>query len=132
MGLPGSGKTTLAGELCTLLLGAGKTVAWFNADQVREQFNDWDFSETGRIRQGRRMRELADECGCDYAICDFVAPLPKMREAFAADYVVWLDTIVEGRFADTNKAFIAPAEYSIKVNTQDAAHWAAIVAEQIR
>ena len=111
-------------------MDAGKTVAWFNADQVREQFNDWDFSETGRIRQSYRMRELANDCNCDYAVCDFVAPLPAMRDAFDADCTAWVDTIAEGRFADTNKAFIPPVEYSIKVNTQDAEYWAQLITGQ--
>lgn len=118
MGLPGSGKTTLAGELCKLLLDAGKTVAWFNADQVREQFNDWDFSEAGRIRQSHRMRELADDCACDYAICDFVAPLEEMRKAFSADYTIWLDTITEGRFSDTNAVFVPPCNANTVITKQ--------------
>jgi hypothetical protein len=32
-----------------------------------------------------------------WVICDFVAPTNKSREAFAPDYVIWLDTIKEGR-----------------------------------
>ena len=46
MGLPGSGKTTLALELKKHL-----NAEHFNADDVRQRFNDWDFSEAGRIRQ---------------------------------------------------------------------------------
>ena len=46
MGLPGSGKTTLASELVSLL-----KAKWLNADEVRKEANDWDFSEEGRKRQ---------------------------------------------------------------------------------
>jgi adenylylsulfate kinase-like enzyme len=80
MGLPGSGKTTLAQELKKQLQQAGRTVEWLNADEVRTTYNDWDFSESGRIRQSQRMRELADKFVTDYVIADFVAPLAEMRE----------------------------------------------------
>ena len=43
MGLPGSGKTTLANELAPLL-----NTKRLNADKVRKEANDWDFSEEGR------------------------------------------------------------------------------------
>ena len=43
MGLPGSGKTTLANELAPLL-----NAKRLNADEVRKEANDWDFSEEGR------------------------------------------------------------------------------------
>ena len=45
MGLPGSGKTTLAKELVPLL-----NAKWLNADEVRTKYNDWDFSAEGRVR----------------------------------------------------------------------------------
>ena len=72
MGLPGSGKTTLASALKTYLEENGvvseeklKSIAldepifldkvvdrisvkWFNADEVRQKYNDWDFSQIGR------------------------------------------------------------------------------------
>ena len=80
MGLPGSGKTTLAEALRQELWQEGRTVTWLNADKVRAEFNDWDFTEEGRIRQSKRMRELADASTNDFAICDFVAPLVAMRK----------------------------------------------------
>ena len=46
MGLPGSGKTYLTERLVPLL-----EAAWYNADKVRTMANDWDFSESGRLRQ---------------------------------------------------------------------------------
>lgn len=111
-GLPGSGKTTLAKPLAELL-GA----VHINADAVREEYNDWDFSPEGRVRQAQRMRYLADGIVRAGRICvaDFVAPTPDAREEFGADFTVWMDTIREGRFEDTNKMFVQPehADYHV-------------------
>lgn len=131
MGLPGAGKTTLAEALRAKLWEAGRTVTWLNADQVREKFNDWDFTTEGRIRQSVRMRQLADESTNNYVICDFVCPLVEMRDNFAADVTVWVDTIPAGRFEDTNCAFIPPKIYDYRVTEQDAECWAHIIATNI-
>ena len=114
MGLPGTGKTTLATELQTRL-----NSAHFNADKVRALFNDWDFSEEGRIRQSQRMRDLADASAVDYVIADFIAPLKQMRDLYAADYVIWMDTIAEGRFEDTNRMFEPPETYDLRITDFD-------------
>ena len=53
MGLPGSGKSTFAEPLAKSLFGI-----WINADQVREKYDDWDFSTEGRIRQSQRMKHF--------------------------------------------------------------------------
>ena len=102
-GLPGSGKTTLAEPFAKLI-----NAVWINADAVRTEYNDWDFTPEGRIRQAQRMKYLADGIVKAGRICvaDFVAPTPKARDEFGADYVVWMDTIKEGRFEDTNKMFV--------------------------
>ena len=145
MGLPGSGKTFLATALKTYiethsnfynvpaesLYGRRATVAWFNADDVRKRYNDWDFSAEGRIRQSHRMRELADATDDDFVICDFVAPLVEMRNNFKADWTVWVDTIEAGRFEDTNRAFVPPNVYDFRVIEQNADHWAEFVGEHI-
>jgi adenylylsulfate kinase len=114
MGLPGAGKTTLATELQTRL-----NSAHFNADKVRALFNDWDFSTEGRIRQSQRMRDLADASFVDYVIADFIAPLKQMRDIFAADYVIWMDTILQSKFEDTNRVFEPPEKYDIRIKDFD-------------
>lgn len=131
MGLPGAGKTYLAQYILEHLQNARKTVRWLNADDVRKQYNDWDFSIEGRIRQSKRMRELADSYKADYVICDFICPLPEMRENFNADFTVWVDTITEGRFADTNKMFIPPEKYDFRITEQDAIKWGEYIALNI-
>ena len=128
MGLPGSGKTTLALNLFAML---SSDVLWLNADEIRQKFNDWDFSEEGRLRQSSRMREIADVSNKDYIIADFVCPLPAMRDIYAADFTVWMDTITEGRYADTNRLFEPPKKYDVRVTEQDANKWAKIIYEQI-
>ena len=115
MGLPGAGKTVLATNLCHLLRESNKTVAWLNADIVRQEYDDWDFSYDGRIRQSHRMAELAKRSVADFVICDFVAPLPEMRNNFDADFTIWMDTIESGRFDDTNKLFVKPDVYDMRV-----------------
>lgn len=113
-GLPGSGKSTLAEPLAKLVGGV-----WINADQVREEYDDWDFSDEGRMRQAMRMRLLSDgvvKAGV-IAVTDFVAPFQKARDGFAADYTVWMNTIKEGRFEDTNKIFEKPTNVNYEIMT---------------
>ena len=76
MGLPGAGKTTLANELTPLL--KAKRV---NADEVRKKANDWDFSLEGRIRQAKRMSDIAMKLKKEgnFVIADFICPTPKAR-----------------------------------------------------
>ena len=128
MGLPGSGKTTLASELVPLL-----KAKWLNADEVRKEANDWDFSAEGRTRQAKRMwakaKDLRDQG--NHVVADFVCPTPAARELFPADFIIWLDTIKEGRFDDTNKMFVKPEKYNYHVTTQDAKNWAPKILKEI-
>jgi adenylylsulfate kinase len=112
MGLPGSGKTYLAQRLQPLL-----NSAWFNADKVREMANDWDFSPEGRERQSLRMKSLADYESENkrIVICDFICPTSETRKMFDPDIVIWLDTIKEGRYEDTNKLFEKPENIDFRV-----------------
>jgi len=104
-GLPGSGKTTLAKPFAELIGGVH-----INADAVREHYDDWDFTPEGRMRQAQRMRHLSDGVvmAGKIAVTDFVCPTEAARQAFDPDYTVWMDTIKEGRFEDTNKMFEQP------------------------
>ena len=106
MGLPGSGKTHLA-----LRLHVHLNCAWYNADSVRKMANDWDFSDVGRRRQAERMNTVANFEGNHgrTVICDFVCPTPETRNMFDADLTIWMDTIEAGRYDDTNKIFVDPA-----------------------
>jgi len=145
MGLPGSGKTYMATALkkyieensdffnvqAESLYGSRASVEWFNADDVRKKFNDWDFSQEGRIRQSHRMRELADKSTADFVIVDFIAPLPEMRYNFKADWTIWMDTIDSGRYEDTNRMFTPPDVYDFRINEQDAEKWAAFIGDHI-
>lgn len=110
MGLPGSGKTTLAKVLAEWL-----KYKHINADEIRKQSNDWDFSIEGRIRQARRLRDLSMQY--DNSITDFICPLAETRAIFAADYTIWMDTLKEGRFANTNQLFEPPEFYQLRIMT---------------
>ena len=147
MGLPGSGKTTLAGVLKKYLEENGEIsyaratqepignfnceVTWFNADDIRRKYNDWDFSNDGRIRQSLRMFQFSMEAGGEYVICDFVAQLVEMSNNFKADWTIWMDTIEAGRFDDTNKAFVEPEQYDFRITEQNAEKWAEFIGEHI-
>ena len=129
MGLPGSGKTTLAEELAPLI-----SAKRLNADEVRKEANDWDFSEEGRKRQARRMADFAlrlKEEG-NFVVVDFVCPTPEARALFPADFIIWVDTIKEGRFDDTNKMFVKPSKFDYHVTTQDAKNWAPKIIKEIK
>ncbi len=129
MGLPGSGKTTLASELVPLL-----KAKWINNDKIRKAANDWDFSEEGRKRQAKRMAEEAEKYKNEgiYVVADFICPTPEARKLFNADYIIWVDTIKKGRYEDTNAMFIKPEKFDFHVTTQDAKIWAKKIVGKIK
>ena len=129
MGLPGAGKTTLANELSKLI-----ECKRLNADDIRKAANDWDFSEEGRKRQARRMSDAALKIKKEgnNVIADFICPTPAARELFPADYIIWVDTIKEGRFEDTNQMFVKPEKFNFHVTTQDAKLWASKIKEDLK
>ena len=129
MGLPGAGKTTLANELAKLIESKR-----LNADEIRRAANDWDFSEEGRTRQSKRMSDAALKLKNkgNNVIADFICPTPEARKLFPADYIVWVDTIKEGRFEDTNQMFVKPEKFDFHVTTQDANLWAPKIAEDLK
>lgn len=112
-GLPGSGKTTLAKPFAELIGGIH-----INADAIREEYDDWDFTPEGRMRQAMRMKYLSDgvvKAG-KIAVTDFVCPTEATRLEFDPDYTIWMDTIKEGRFEDTNKIFEQPPKANYHVS----------------
>lgn len=145
MGLPGAGKTTLAISLKKYIennsafynttaestIGSYATVDWFNADDVRKKFNDWDFSHNGRIRQSHRMYELAEKSTCDFVICDFVAPIAEMRNNYKANWTIWVDTLDKGKYEDTNKMFVPPEIYDFRITEQNSEKWAEFIGDHI-
>lgn len=131
MGLPGSGKTTLAKILATRL-----NAVHFNADEVRANVNkDLGFSEEDRIEQARRMGWLCDKVTVTgtFAIADFVCPTEATRAAFFAGgsgIVVFVDRIAQGRFEDTNQLFTAPSTCDVRVTVDGTPeYWAGQIAE---
>lgn len=116
MGLPGTGKTTLACSLAPRL-----NAVHFNADAVRANIcRDLGFSLEDRIEQARRMGWLCDQvlAAGHAAIADFVCPTPEARRAFGEDaFVIWVDRIKEGRYEDTNRLFQPPGEYAFRVTS---------------
>jgi len=130
MGLPGSGKTTLASKLVPLL-----NAKRLNNDEARKAANDWDFSEEGRIRQAKRMADIAEkyrqEGLHDYLVTDYICPTPKTRKLFNADYLIWVDTINKGRFEDTNKMFVKPEKFDFHVTSKNAELWAYQIADRL-
>ena len=129
MGLPGAGKTTLANELAKLIESKR-----LNADEIRRAANDWDFSEEGRKRQSKRMSDAALKLKNEgnNEIADFICPTPEARKIFPADYIIWVDTIKEGRFEDTNQMFVKPENFDFHVTTQDAKIWAPKIFEDLK
>ena len=128
MGLPDSGKTTLAKLLAPMF-----NAVLLNADEVRKEANDWDFSEMGRSIQANRMKRLADEeiQSNRNVVADFVCPTEHTREDFNADYIIWMDTIKESKFEDTNKMFEEPKNFDFKVTHKDAPMWAYLIKQDI-
>jgi adenylylsulfate kinase len=124
MGLPGSGKTTLAQKLAEMIVAKR-----INADEVRARFNDWDFSIEGRLRQAQRIRQLADEH--ELVVADFVCPLSEMRDVFDAHFTIWMDTIGVGRYEDTNKMFVPPEKFDCRVTNWDA-KWLESISNKIK
>jgi len=118
MGLPGSGKTTLSEQLAEKLDGQ---IGRLNADVVRKNFDDWDFSYEGRKRAAKRIANLShtEPLRLDYCITDFICPLPEFRRIFDADFTIWMNTIKEGRFDDTNQLFSPPNkdEYDLEITS---------------
>ena len=128
MGLPGAGKTYLAERLAPLI-----DAVWLNADKVRKEADDWDFSPEGRLRQAQRMKQLSQKAldSGRHVIADFVCPTEQARKLYNPNFLIWVDTIKSGRFEDTNKIFVPPKKFDFKVSTQNAENWSKEIAKII-
>lgn len=117
MGLPGSGKTTFANKLFEVLNDSDIMVALYNADYMREHYDDWDFSDLGRFRQLCRMTYVSELCQKNniVSICDFICPRNLYRLYFEPTIMVWMDTIKEGKYEDTNRIFEPPEDYTYRI-----------------
>jgi adenylylsulfate kinase len=112
IGLPGSGKTTLASELANRI-----NAIHLNADEVRADLNkDLGFSAEDRVEQARRMGALSrllSNKGHNIVV-DFVNPTAETRAAFGTpDKIVWMRRVEESRFEDTNKIWENPEKFDL-------------------
>ena len=129
MGLPGSGKTTLAKLLAPMF-----NAIYLNGKDVRRDADDWDFSKAGRLKQAERMRLLAITEGEEknrVVVADFVCPTNFTRLEFNADYTIYMDTIKESQFEDTNKIFEQPKKIDFQVKHKDAAMFSFLIKQDI-
>jgi adenylylsulfate kinase len=113
-GISGSGKTHLATQLNTLL-----DADYYNADQLRQQYNDWDFSTEGRLRQANRIKSLCATSYKRYQIADFICPTNELRNIFQPDFTIWMNTKKESIYKDTDKLFEPPKWFDIELATFD-------------
>lgn len=134
MGLPGAGKTTLANVLTPRL-----SAVHFNADEVRNHVNrDLGFSEEDRLEQARRMGWLCDQVvkAGGFAVADFICPTPATRAAFVEGgnaFVVWCDRVNTSKYEDTNRLFLPPEHYDLRVEPEGAPqYWAEQIARRVR
>jgi adenylylsulfate kinase len=107
-GLSGSGKTTLANALADKL-----NYARLNADELRAEANDWDFSAVGRMRQAQRIAEKLKLF--DDVVVDTIAPLKLHRAVINADKVIWMNTCTESKYKDTDDLFETPASATLVI-----------------
>lgn len=130
MGLSGSGKTYLSEKLQKQLASHG-TCVWLNADKVRAEADDWDFTYEGRIRQSHRMVQLANTSDADFVILDFIAPFEEVRDQVNADWVVWMDTVDSCLYPDTNFMFQPPIGYDFHITKRSEKPWDVMIAKAI-
>lgn len=119
MGLSGAGKTTLSKKLTIALTNS----IHINADNVRKQFNDWDFSIDGRFRQCNRLKFLSEHATNQFVICDFIAPTDSIRTLFDADFTIFVDTCQFCKYHNTNVIFEPPTTYDVRVSNYDFDFW---------
>ena len=108
-GLPGSGKTTFSKKLLL------PNMDYYNADEIRKKFDDWNFSIAGRKLQSARMLSMTVDSKMNrrHSIADFVAPFDKNRQSY--DIKIWMNTISESKYRDTNEIFEKPKTCNFEI-----------------
>lgn len=112
MGLNDSGKTTFAKKLAYAI-----NCPHLNADEVRKQAKDWDFSDKGRIRQCLRMKKMAEALD-GWVVCDFICPTEELRQLFEPALLIWMNTVKHSRYDDTNKMFEPPEWFHFQIRNK--------------
>ena len=51
-----------------------------------------------------------------FVVCDFVCPTKATRKNFDADIVVWMDTIKESNYKDTDSIFEEPQNINLRIS----------------
>jgi nicotinamide riboside kinase len=115
MGLPGSGKTTLADELHELILSLGLRSRWLNENRLKEEYPNLTMDQ---------IQEMANDATVDYVVGDFEARKSHERRYFNAHYMIWINTIAEEDYQFLNYGFEPPFRYNVCVTTKDAPKWA--------
>ena len=120
MGLPGSGKTSLAKLLAPMF-----NAVLINEDEVRKEANDFDLSEVGRSIHANRMKRLADEAiqNNRNVVADFECTDDE-RKDFNADYIIYMDTIKESKLEP-------PSNFDFKVTHKDAQMFSFLIKQEI-
>ena len=120
MGLPGSGKTSLARLLAPMF-----NAVLLNEDEVRKEANDFDLTDIGRSIHTNRMKRLADEAiqNNRNVIADFECTDDE-RKDFNADYIIYMDTIKESKLEP-------PSNFDFKVTHKDAQMFSFLIKQEI-
>lgn len=134
-GRSGSGKSTFAEKLLTEI-NKNHPAEWLNADEIREQVGDWDFSPEGRRRQCLRIKNLATEAEIKdiITIADFICPTQELRDIYDADMVIYMHSDANGKYKDTDQLFEEPTpnNYDFKLTLGDNLNkWAETIADLI-